>query len=53
MENYAPFFVLGAAVLALIFAAYKFFAVKKLPEGTELMASISSKIRSGAMAYLK
>lgn len=53
MENYAPFFVLGAAVLALIFAAYKFFAVKKLPEGTETMASISAKIRSGAMAYLK
>lgn len=53
MENYAPFFVLGTAVLALIFAAYKFFAVKKLPEGSELMASISSKIRSGAMAYLK
>ena len=53
MENYAPFFVLGTAVLALIFAAYKFYAVKKLPEGTSLMASISSKIRSGAMAYLK
>ena len=51
--DYAPFFVFGAAVLALLFAAYKFFAVKKLPEGTEVMASISSKIRSGAMAYLK
>ena len=51
--DYAPFFVLAAAVVAIIFAAYKFFAVKKLPEGTEEMASISSKIRSGAMAYLK
>ena len=51
--DYAPFFVFGAAVVALLFAAYKFFAVKKLPEGTEAMASISSKIRSGAMAYLK
>ncbi len=51
--DYAPFFVLAAAVVAIIFAAYKFFAVKKLPEGTEKMASISSKIRSGAMAYLK
>ena len=53
MENYAPFFVLATAVVALLFAAYKFFAVKKLPEGTEEMAAISGKIRSGAMAYLK
>lgn len=51
--EYAPFYALSAAVLALIFAAYKFFAVKKLPEGTPAMSSISSKIRSGAMAYLK
>jgi len=49
----APFYVLAAAIVALIFAGYKFFAVKKLPEGTDAMASISSKIRSGAMAYLK
>lgn len=53
MENYAPFFTLAAAIIALVFAAYKFYAVKKLPEGTEEMASISAKIRSGAMAYLK
>ena len=51
--DYAPFFVLAAAVIAIIFAGYKFFAVKKLPEGTKEMAFISSKIRSGAMAYLK
>jgi len=51
--DYAPFFVLAAAIIAIIFAAYKFFAVKKLPEGTQEMAHISSKIRSGAMAYLK
>ena len=51
--DYAPFFVLAAAIVAIIFAGYKFFAVKKLPEGTKEMASISSKIRSGAMAYLK
>ncbi len=51
--DYVPFFVLAAAIVAIIFAAYKFYAVKKLPEGTEEMASISSKIRSGAMAYLK
>ncbi len=53
MENYAPFFVMAASAAALIFAAYKFFAVKKLPEGTAEMSSISAKIRSGAMAYLK
>ena len=51
--DYAPFFVLAAAIVAIIFAAYKFYAVKKLPEGTDEMAHISSKIRSGAMAYLK
>ncbi len=53
MENFVPFFVLLTAILALVFAAYKFFAVRKLPEGTPQMASISAKIRSGAMAYLK
>ncbi len=53
MENYTPFLVLAAAAAALVFAGYKFFSVKKLPEGTKEMASISAKIRSGAMAYLK
>ncbi len=48
-----PFFILAVSVLAIIFAAFKFYAVKKLPEGTENMAAISAKIRSGAMAYLK
>ncbi len=51
--DYIPFFVLGTAVLALLFACYKFFQVKKMPEGTEKMAAISAKIRKGAMAYLK
>lgn len=53
MEKYSPFFVLATAIIALIFAAYKYFAVKKMPEGTEKMAFISQKIRIGAMAYLK
>ncbi len=52
-EYVAPFFVLGASILALLFAAYQFYSVKKMPEGTERMASISAKIRKGAMAYLK
>ena len=47
------FFVLAASIIALIFAACKFFEVKKLPEGTDQMKAISKKIRSGAMAYLK
>ncbi len=51
--DYAPYYVLGAAVLGLLFAAYKFFWVKSKPEGTETMANISAKIRKGAMAYLK
>lgn len=49
----APWIVLAAAVCGLAFAAYKFYWVKKQPEGTEQMAQIASKIRKGAMAYLK
>ena len=53
MEIFAPFFVIVTAIVALVFAGYKYFSVKKLPEGTAEMSSISGKIRSGAMAYLK
>ena len=53
MENIAPVAVFICAVIARIFAASKFFSVKSKPEGTETMANISSKIRKGAMAYLK
>ncbi len=53
MKNYVPYFVLFTAIFALVFAAYKYFSVRKLPEGSERMASISAKIRNGAMAYLK
>ena len=53
MENIIPYLILATAVIALLFSGYKFAAVKKLPEGTEEMASISAKIRKGAMAYLK
>lgn len=51
--NVAPWIVLLAALCGLAFAAYKFFWVKKQSEGTEEMANIASKIRQGAMAYLK
>ena len=53
LDNIAPFLSLGAAVLALLFAVYRFYSVKAKPEGTEQMRLISSKIRKGAMAYLK
>lgn len=51
--NIAPWIVLAAAVCGLVFAAYKFYWVKTQPEGTDQMANIASKIRKGAMAYLK
>lgn len=53
MNNLAPFLSLAAAIAALCYAALQFFSVKRKPEGTEKMKLISSKIRKGAMAYLK
>ena len=41
-----------AAGLALAYAAFNFFAVKKLPEGNERMQEIASAIRVGANAFL-
>ena len=45
-------FLLFAACLALAFAAFNFFFVKKLREGTEQMREIASAIRVGANAFL-
>lgn len=53
LETYAPIAVFICAIIALIFSAYQFFAVKKKPEGTDTMKAIGEKIRKGAMAYLK
>ncbi len=53
MVNIIPYVVLAAAIIAIIYAIIQFYAVKRKPEGTEKMAEISSKIRKGAMAYLK
>ncbi len=53
LSDIAPFLAFGAAALALVFATFRFFDVKKKPEGTEQMKLISEKIRGGAMAYLK
>ncbi len=44
--------VLLCSLAAIGFALYNYFTVKKKPEGTDEMASIAAKIRSGAMAYL-
>ncbi len=41
-----------AAVLALCFAAFNFFGIKKMPEGTERMSQIASAIRVGANAFI-
>ena len=49
----AAFAVLACAIIALIFAGYNFFSVKKKPEGNDTMKGIALKIRKGAMAYLK
>lgn len=53
VSNAAPFIAFAAAIAALCFAAVQFFAVKRKPEGNEQMKHIGSKIRRGAMAYLK
>ena len=43
---------LGIGVLGLVVAAYFYFRVKALPEGTETMNLIAKYIREGAMAFL-
>ncbi|MDO5785318.1 MAG: sodium-translocating pyrophosphatase [Eubacteriales bacterium] len=44
--------VLFAAALALAYAAFNFFSVKKMDEGTEQMSEIASAIRVGANAFI-
>jgi len=45
--------VLAASVLALGFAYYFYRSMLKKDEGTDLMKTIASHVRKGAMAYLK
>ena len=45
--------VLAASVLALSFAYYFYRSMLDKDEGTELMRTIASHVRKGAMAYLK
>ena len=45
--------VLAASILALSFAYYFYRSMLGKDEGTELMKTIASHVRKGAMAYLK
>ena len=45
--------VILAALLALWFAAYNFFRVKKMDEGTNEMKEIAAAIRIGANAFIR
>ena len=47
------YIVLSASVLALGFAYYFYRSMLSKDEGTELMKTIASHVRKGAMAYLK
>ncbi|MCH5146432.1 MAG: sodium-translocating pyrophosphatase [Clostridiales bacterium] len=42
-----------AVILAVSYAAFNYFSVKKLEEGTERMQEIGSAIRTGANAFIK
>ncbi len=53
IETYLPFIVLICAIIGLVFAVIKFYSVKSKDEGTDTMKEIGSKIRKGAMAYLR
>ncbi len=53
MENLLLIIVGIAVVLAVAYAAFNYFSVKKLEEGTERMQEIGSAIRTGANAFIK
>jgi K(+)-stimulated pyrophosphate-energized sodium pump len=44
--------VIVAALAGLIYAAFNFFSVKKLPEGNERMQEIAGEIRLGAITFI-
>lgn len=53
MENLLLIIVGIAVVLAISYAVFNFFCVKKLSEGTEKMGDIAGAIRIGANAFIK
>ena len=53
MENLLLIVVGIAVILAIAYAAFNYFSVKKLEEGTERMQEIGAAIRTGANAFIK
>ena len=52
MTSVVMILLIFAAVLALAFALFNFFGVKKMDEGTETMSEIAAAIRTGANAFI-
>lgn len=48
----ATYFILGTALLAILYGGYLIMRVLKLPQGNEKMQSIARAIQEGAKAYL-
>ena len=53
MENLLIIIAGVAIILAISYAVFNFFCVKKLEEGTEKMGDIAGAIRIGANAFIK
>lgn len=53
MDNVLFWLVPVASLLALAFACYFYYQMKKVDEGTPRMSHIASAVRKGAMSYLK
>lgn len=53
MDNVLFWLVPVASLLALAFACYFYYQMKKVEEGTPRMSHIASAVRKGAMSYLK
>ena len=53
MENLLLIIAGIAIVLAIAYAVFNYFCVKKLEEGTEKMGEIAGAIRIGANAFIK
>ncbi len=53
MENLLLIVAGAAIILAVAYAVFNFFSVKKLEEGTEKMGEIAGAIRIGANTFIK
>ena len=52
MTDLVLIIVIAAAVVAIAYALYSFFRIKKMKEGTDRMVEIASAIRIGAKAFI-